>query len=326
MENLISDEDELNDNPDYIKNKLNDEEKEILGLYINNSFEYKSNQYIKPYFELQEIYNPKKILKNELEHFFFNKSIYYKSNVIPQPGFLDNAGSITNNTNNAMNSTSHFINDSKIEKSVLKTNNNNNNTQNINQTNSNINNNSISNEKKQSEIPHIIDPNELQLVDYGEKTYERLCNYISKNNCYMWLGKLSPSIVENLWDNYALIVKAIHDRKTFLREKFSELMMEEEKKLDESDPKAKKHLLNVFLKGDISYEFIKNNYRNILSLLQGNNPSEEEEELIQEDEQFNYEMNILIDHFINEDFEIIDNILSGEIVKGKLNKFCFIIF
>jgi len=185
-------------------------------------------------------------------------------------------------------------------------------------TTSNLNNNnSNSNEKKQQEIHHILDPNEYQLIDFGEKTYERLCSYISKNNCFMWLGKFSPSIVENLWDNYALIVKTIHDRKTFLREKFAELMMEEEKKLDESDQKAKKHLFNVFLKGKISYEFIQNNYRHILSLLQGNNPNEEEEELVHEDEQFNYEMNILIDHFINEDFEIIDNLLSGEIVKGK---------
>lgn len=324
MENLISDEDELNDNPDYIKNKLNEEEKELMGLYINNSFEFKSNQYIRPFFELQEIRNPKKILKNELEHYFFNKNIYYKPIIIPQPGFLDNANNINLNLHNASSNSSQIANDSKIEKSVLKTNNNINQTQNNLPSSSNvINNNSVLNEKKQQEIPQVLDPNEYQLIDYGEKSYERLCNYISKNNCLMWLGKFSPSIVENLWDNYSMIVKSIHDRKTFLREKFAELMMEEEKKLDESDPKAKKHLLNVFLKGNISYEFIKVNYRHILSLLQGNNPNEEEEELIQEDEQFLYEMNILIDHFINEDFEIIDNILSGEVVKGKILYFLF---
>ena len=66
------------------------------------------------------------------------------------------------------------------------------------------------------------------------------------------------------------------------------------------------------------YEYIKTNYKIILSLLQGNNPNEEEEmENAQEDEQFTYEMVNLIDHYVNEDFENIDSILSGETVKGN---------
>jgi hypothetical protein len=309
LENLISDEDELNDNPDYIKNKLNEEEKELISLYKNNNIEFRSSQYVRPFFEIQEISNPKKILKNELDYFCFSKNLYLKPIIFPQPGILENMHNST--------FISNTFNESKLEKSHIVSNNSNSLSQannNPNTTNQNL---SIQNDKK--DVKALIDPNEYQLIDFGEKSYEKLCLYISKSNCLMWLGKFSPSIVENLFENYSILVKAIHDRKTYLRERFAELMMEEEKKLDESDQKAKKHLFNVFVKGKTSYEFIKTNYRHILSLLQGNNPNEEEEDLIQDDEQFNYEMNILIDHFINEEFEIINDILSGQVVKGNVN-------
>jgi len=248
--------------------------------------------------------------------------MYYKQIINPPPGILENL-------HNLLQMSNHISNDSKIEKSIINNNSNihgnsNNqqsNTQIINnnsQSNQNPSNHSILTEKK-IEVKPIIDNNLYHLIDYGEKSYEKLTSYIGKNNCLMWLGKFSPSIVENLWDNYSGTVKAIHDRKSFLREKFAEIMMEEEKKLDESDQKAKKHLFTVFLKGNTSFEFIKTNYKHILSLLQGNNPNEEEEEQVQEDEQFAYELKMLIDYAITEDFEIIDNLLSGELVKGKIN-------
>ncbi len=249
--------------------------------------------------------------------------MYLKPVVFPPQGILDNLHNLANST-----FTSN-TNESKIDKTDSNQINNNNVSQNntkypssqnntkypLNQFNNNNNNTYL--KDKTLDIKSILDINQFHLIDYGEKSYGKLCNYISKYNCLMWLGKFSPSVVENLWDNYADIVKAIHDRKGILREKFAELMIEEEKKLDESDHKAKKHLLNVFLKGNISYEYIKVNYRNILSLLQGNNPNEEEEELVQEDDQFLFEMKMLIDHFIEEDFEAIDSFLSGEKVKGN---------
>lgn len=273
--------------------------------------------------------------------------MYTKPNVIPMPGILDmnlnatftdsklmeksfsqNNIAMTNMSKENLNS-SDVAKETKDNKDIQKQNT-------VTVTNTNQNNNSQSNinvnqtlsmEKKPIEVKHILEPSEYQLIDFGEKSYEKLCSYINRNNCLMWHGKLSPSIVENLFDNYSYIVKCIHDRKTNLREKFAELMMEEEKKLDESDHKAKKHLFNVFLKGDLPYEYIKNNYKNILSLLQGNNPNEEEEaENAQEDEQFTYEMNNLIDHFINEDFEVIDSILSGQVVKGGFFLFFFLFF
>lgn len=228
--------------------------------------------------------------------------MYLKDNISPYPGILD--------LNNKTVISYSLNNDLKIEKSHKENNINPGNPQKKNSTNN-------FSAQKTLDIKYILDPKDYVLIDYGEKTYEKLTQYIGKMNCIMWLGKLSPSIVENIYDNYADIVKSIYDRKTFLRERFNELMMEEEKKLDESDKKAKKHLFNVFLKGKISYEFIKTNYKNILSLLQGNNPNEEEEEQVNDDEQFNYEMNILIDQFINEEFEVINDILSGEVVKGK---------
>lgn len=293
-------------------------------MYKDNSIEFKSNIYLRPYFEIQEISNPKKILKNELEHYFFNKSIYNKPNVIPNPGILE------------ANFNASFMDSKIIEKSFSNNNISNENISNIqnnqsiknnqtmekNQTNqnksqSNFNIDNTVSEKK-IEVKHILEPSEYQFIDFGEKSYEKLCQYINKNNCIMWHGKLAPSVVENLFDNYSYIVKCIHDRKTNLREKFAELMVEEEKKLDESDHKAKKHLFNVFLKGYLPYEYIKSNYKNILSLLQGNNPNEEEEqENPQEDEQFTYEMNNLIDYFVNEDFEVINSILCGQNVRGN---------
>jgi hypothetical protein len=322
-----------------MKNKLNEEEKVLINLYKENSLDFDSNIYLRPYFEIQEISNPKKILKSELEHYYFNKSIYTKENVIPPPGILKGNLPLSSNLNNNTNINTTSLNETKIiekeeEKKEEKKKEKEKSINNVNdksksknadnqQANSNVNlNNNLQPVEKKIEIKHILDPNEYQLIDFGEKSYEKLCNYINKNNCLMWHGKLSPSIVENLFDNYSYIVKCIHERKTNLRERFAELMAEEEKKLDESDAKAKKHLFNVFLKGYLPYEYIKNNYKNILSLLQGNNPNEEEEqENLQEDEQFAYEMNNLIDHFINEDFEVIDNILRGENVKG-----IFIIF
>lgn len=213
LEDRIDDEDELNDNPDYQKNKLDEEQKELLIHYRDqNIIEFNANQHILPFVEAQQISKPQKILKNDLQVYEYNQYMYNK------PIHIDN-----NNTN--------------------------------------------------IETVSLYDNEQFEVMDYGPKTYENICKHFSTMNCVMWLGSLSPNIVENLYDDYAIIVKAIHDRKNYLKERFNEFNAEEEKKLHESDLKAKKLLFNVFLKSKTCYELIKSNYRSILSLLQGNNPN-----------------------------------------------------
>ena len=77
-------------------------------------------------------------------------------------------------------------------------------------------------EKKKKYDPRVYDYDTFELVDYGEKTYENLISSINTMNGVMWLGRLSPSKLENLFDNYPKIIEAIHNRKKVLKEKFEE--------------------------------------------------------------------------------------------------------
>ena len=67
-------------------------------------------------------------------------------------------------------------------------------------------------------------------------------------NGVMWLGTLSPSKVENLFENYIKILEAINTRKKLLKEKFDIEQATQEKKLNETELKARKHILNILLK------------------------------------------------------------------------------
>ena len=84
----------------------------------------------------------------------------------------------------------------------------------------------------------------MELVDYGEHSYQKLLDTISQMNGIMWLGKLSPSKCENMFDNYFKIINKINERKKELKEKFEEEQATEEKKLSETDLKERMTLLS----------------------------------------------------------------------------------
>ena len=64
-----------------------------------------------------------------------------------------------------------------------------------------------------------------------------------------------------MFDNYIKIINKINERKKELKEKFEEEQVTEEKKIAETDLKARKQLLNIFLKGKSTYEVIRDNYK-----------------------------------------------------------------
>jgi DNA mismatch repair ATPase MutL len=173
-------------------------------------------------------------------------------------------------------------------------------------------------EKKEKKIydPRLYDTEKMELVDFGEKTYKKLIDCISEMHGIMWLGRLSPSKCENMFDNYITIINKINERKKELKEKFEEDQATEEKKLHETDLKARKQLLNIFLKGQSTYEIIKDNYKLILSGQANPDELGEEDDGGQDEEQFNHDMHKLIDYYINDDFELINSILKGKHISG----------
>ena len=156
----------------------------------------------------------------------------------------------------------------------------------------------------------------MELVDFGEETYDKLIKEINNTYGVMWIGRLAPSKAENIFDNYPKIIQAIQERKKNLREKFEEEQATQEKSLSESDLKAKKQLLNVFLKSNSVYEEFKETFRMIINGQA--NPDEyiEEEEGGQDEEQFNHDLNTLIDYYIDDDYELINSILKGKHICG----------
>ena len=164
--------------------------------------------------------------------------------------------------------------------------------------------------------PRLYNYDTMELVDFGEETYDKLISELNQTYGVMWIGRLSPSQAENIFDNYVKIVQAIQDRKRVLREKFEEEQATQEKSLSESDMKAKKQLLNVFLKSNSTYEEFKETFRMIINGQA--NPDEfiEEEEGGQDEEQFNHDLHTLIDYYIEDDFELINSILKGKHISG----------
>jgi hypothetical protein len=173
----------------------------------------------------------------------------------------------------------------------------------------------IKKEKKPYD-PRLYDTEKMELVDFGEHSYQKLLDAISGLHGIMWLGKLSPSKTENMFDNYIKIINKINERKKELREKFEEEQATEEKKLSETDLKARKQLLNIFLKGKSTYDVIRDNYK-LIQTGQAN-PDElgEEDEGGQDEEQFSHDMHALIDYYIDDDFELINSIMQGNHIAG----------
>jgi 3-phosphoglycerate kinase len=213
---LNLDPEDLNENEEYLKNKINSDLKSILANYKNNTIEFDTNTYRSKFISSQETFNPKKTLKNELESKLFLESIYHKPVVYP-------TNSEEKNSKNQHKSAS-------------------------------VNNLQSSNSK------FLFDNENFEFIDYGEKTYDNLIKHLNEVNGVMWFGKLSPSIIENLYDHYSRIVRCFYERKQKLRNEFNELMLEEEKKLQESDLKAKKYLYTIFLKSKTVYDIMRYNY------------------------------------------------------------------
>jgi len=227
--------DELNENEDYKDNKLSAKEIEILNFYKNNHINFKHNtqDLIKSFVDLQKIEKPRKIFKNELEIRLYNEYIYRKPVIFKEVG----------------------VNKSFVENSKTNSDLSNVNTENLNTINT-----FYEDNKK-----FLFDFEKNEFVDFGEKTYSKLVNHLSGVNSVMWLGKLSPSHIENFDENYAKIVEFLYKRKSFLKQQFVYISTEGEKKLHESDIKAKKYLMNFFLKSKVSHGLIK---RNLLNYLQ----------------------------------------------------------
>ena len=172
--------------------------------------------------------------------------------------------------------------------------------------------------KKENKIynPYLYDYENIELVDYGEESYNKLITEIKKSFGVCWIGRLSPSKCENIFDSYIKIIQAIQERKSQLKNIFDEEQSTKEKKLSESDLKAKKQLFNFFLKGKSVYEEVKETFRLIVNGQA--NPDEyiEEEDGAQDEEQFNHDLHTLIDYYIDDDFELINSILKGKHISG----------
>ena len=64
--------------------------------------------------------------------------------------------------------------------------------------------------KKKKYDPRLYDTEKMELVDFGEHSYQKLLDSISQMNGIMWLGRLSPSKCENMFDNYIKIINKIN--------------------------------------------------------------------------------------------------------------------
>ncbi len=246
--------DELDQQEDYMKNVLNEEEAKTLKFYQVESIELKSlNDHLKSFVENQDIKYPVKKLNYDYEFADFLESIYKK----PLVRQKENEEKI------------NFIKD------------------------------------------------EYVLVDFGLKSYANFAEYISKheNNvkCLLWIDNLSPSNIENLFDNYNTIMSELYTRKNYLKERFKDMIADEEVKPSENDLKSRKNLFNIFLKGKNVYNGLKNGYKMIL-----NENKQGEEEDNQDDDALNLEIRNFVDFFLEEELEVILNILKGGNICGKI--------
>ena len=74
--------------------------------------------------------------------------------------------------------------------------------------------------------------------------------------------------------------------------------------------------MNIFVKSNSVYEEIKETYKMILSGQANPDEFVEEDEGGQDEEQFSHDMHMLIDYYIDDDFELINSILKGKHISG----------
>jgi len=116
-------------------------------------------------------------------------------------------------------------------------------------------------------------PENMVLLDWGPKSYEKIAQKILKTHCVMILGKFSPSIVDDLYDRYGVITNALHNRNTLLKDNYESMDLEDKRPTD--DIKSKKYLLTVLLKSKTTYDLFKHQYKQILNKISGANPGVE---------------------------------------------------
>jgi len=351
LEKAYTDPEELADNADYQRVKLEEEQIEHLKLYKTKTLIIDRMPYcydfVEEFQKKQNIEKPKKIFKTTLEEYKFNESIYDKEIIYPEEvleackyykemtqKYLELLNQ--KNEDKEINKENNEIKDKKEENKETieskkdnkdkknkesKENKETNDKKEENNTEENKENKEDMEEKPQEKNqkirnPQLYDFNKMELVDFGEHSYQKLLDSISDLNGIMWLGRLSPSKCENMFDNYISIINKINERKKELKEKFEEEQTLEEKKLLETDIKARKQLLNIFLKGKSTYEVIKDNYKMIITGQANPDEIGEEDEGGQDEEQFSHDMHKLIDYYIDDDYELINSILKGNHIAG----------
>ena len=301
LEQAYTDPEELADNADYQRVKLENEQIEHLKLYKNKTIIIDKMPYcydfIEEFQKAQKIEKPRKIFKTTLEEYKFNEQIYEKEIIYPEEvlsAYEHNSEKLKKYLEllNPQNETEEQLNKETIEKKDenketidskkdKKTKENKDTkdskdkenkesqpkeeNQNQNEENKEEEITEEKSKKKKLKDPRLYDCEKLELVDYGEHSYQKLIDSISDMHGIMWIGRLSPSKCENMFDNYIKIINKINERKKELKEKFDEEQALEEKKLLETDLKARKQLLNIFLKGKSTYDTIKDNYKMIIS-------------------------------------------------------------
>ena len=339
LEKAYTDPEELADNADYQRVKLEQDQIEHLKLYKLKTIFIDRMPYcydfIGEFQKAQNIEKPKKIFKTPLEKYRFDENIYDKDIIYPEEVLQANEYNkeklkkFNENLNQKPENEEENKDETKdlkksIKKDTKQTKESKDKNKETEQKENNPTEENKEEEKKEEEPvkekkiydPRLYDTEKMELVDYGEHSYQKLLDCISHMNGIMWFGKLSPSKCENMFDNYFKIINKINERKKELKEKFEEEQATEEKKLSETDLKARKQLLNVFLKGKSTYEVIKENYK-LIQTGQAN-PDElgDEEEGGQDEEQFSHDMHALIDYYIDDDFELINSILKGKHISG----------
>ena len=364
LEKAYTDPEELAENGDYQRVKLEPEQIEHLKLYKVDTVSFDRMPYcydfIGEFQKAQNIENPKKIFKSPLEEYRFNEAIYDKEIVYPEEVLQADEYNkekikkyLEKINQKPENEEENKKKEEEIKEEEKKNNNNtksnketkeNNKTQESKGSKENKKTESKANpteeskkeeekkeegeekkeeeeekkeeEKKIPKDPRLYDYEKMELVDFGEHSYQKLLDSISDLHGIMWFGRLSPSKCENMFDNYIKIINKINERKKKLKEKFEEEQAVEEKKLFPNDLRARKQLLNIFLKGKSTYELIKDNYRLILSGQANPDELGDEDDGGQDEEQFNQDMHNLIDFYINDDFELINSILKGKHISG----------
>ena len=347
LEQTYTDPEELADNADYQRVKLEEEQIEHLKLYKNKTVFIDKMPYcydfIEEFQKAQNIEKPKKIFKTSLEQYKFNELIFDKEIIYPQEvldayehnkeklqKFLDKLKNENNGQNNNEDKNKETIDkkeenkdketiESKKEKNSKEIKDKENKESQPNENNAEENKEEIVEEKpkkKKAYDPRLYDIEKMELVDFGEHSYQKLLDSISDLHGLMWIGRLSPSKCENIFDNYIKIINKITERKKELKEKFDEEQATEEKKLLETDLKARKQLLNIFLKSKSTYDTVKDNYKMIITGQANPDELGEEDEGGQDEEQFNHDMHRLIDYYIDDDFELINSIMEGNHIAG----------